>query len=153
MRLRFKLTAIASTLAVGAAMGLTFAGSASAADDQSLCAYTPDGYLCAIPDGSQVALSSGESYDWNTPSSKTGQISLYNGGSPGVQCMEVDASKSNEIVLASCAGRASEEWEPVDGVSYYNAYTGLCLNAHYQVGLVNAATCNYLEDEEWYPTP
>jgi hypothetical protein len=156
MKLRHKLAAISSAVALAAAMGVVWAGSAAAADDQSLCAYTPDGYICAI-DTSPVLLSSGESYDWNTPSSKTGQISLYNGGAPGVQCMQVDASMSNRIVLASCAGKASEEWEPVSEgggeYSYYNADTNLCLNAHYQVDQLNAAPCNYLEDQEWYPTP
>jgi hypothetical protein len=136
MRLRLKLAAIASAMALAASLGVAFAGPAAAADNVRLCVpETTDGYeICAnsiaiagsIIDGGTFDTSSG----YNVPSGK-GQISQGDSG----LCMELDGTTSGSAIkLEPCKGKASEEWTTSAGqekgttVFRNGDVTSLCLN-------------------------
>lgn len=159
MRLKYRLGAIASVLALAASLGLAVAAPSGAAvgrasrvvpriNDKHLCANTPDGTRCANT-VSPVTLSSGSGGSWDFPTS-SGQITVYN--SNPSKSMTVNTS-TDVVTLSSTAGHADQEWDVTsDGGGYYtfkNPDTGLCLNAKYPNNTVNVASCNGGEDEQW----
>ena len=94
--------------------------------------------------GTFVAMKHGQASLVNVPNS-SGQISTTNG-----LCFKIDTSASNRIDLGSCNGGAYGEFTASSisgGTQYKNPQTGLCLNDHYQVGQLNATTCNGGTDE------
>ena len=87
------------------------------------------------------------------PAGTYGQIRLNS--SNGDLCMEQDAARSNEIVLAACEGKAAEEWATEDlsndRVAFVNEYTLDCINDDYYINAMNGAECNFgtNENEQW----
>jgi hypothetical protein len=180
MKLRLKLAAIASTVALAASMGIAFAGPA-AADDEVSMGVEPFGNAAraflfvdaGLPVGVQVLMTVDVDHAlWNAPTlgGTYAQISVYGDGGTGSssRCLEIDAGlkvgSSDGIVLEPCDGKASEEWLPVQGTNtlgatyyeYISEYgTNLCLNADPGVDpqAPNAATCNGGTNEQWILEP
>lgn len=130
MQLRYKLAAIVSGMAMVAGPAVVFAGPASASDGVRLCissGSTGGTTNCAINSGNGLTVTvspeSGTSGSaWNAPNGGTGEISVAGGGTPG-SCMEVNASASNEIRTATCAGKASEKWNVTVGDTVFGGKT------------------------------
>jgi hypothetical protein len=141
-QLKLRLAATASAVALVAGLGVAFAGPAAAKDEQALCAFaTTHTTLCAFnwdgPGQTVSAVGPPGGY-WDVPG-VSGQISsdLTNpDGGTAHLCMELDASDHDYIVMASCQGKAAEEWAAEAGneagtTVYVNGYdASLCLNVY-----------------------
>jgi len=150
MSVRYKVATISSATMIAAGMGaVVFAAPASAVNNTTLCAKDGGGVIqCAVDtplvSGTFVAMKHGQASLVNVPSS-SGQISTTNG-----LCFTIDTGASNRIHLEVCSGAADAEWTASSisgGTQYKNPHTGLCLNDHYQVGQLNATTCNKGTDQ------
>ena len=79
--------------------------------------------------------------DWSWPNTGTHQISSVT----YTTCMAIQ-SGTNRIILEGCTGASNEEWTAHnvdDLIAFSNPASGLCLNDHWQVYQLDAATCNY----------
>jgi hypothetical protein len=159
---RFKLAAIASAIALGAGLGIAFAGPAAAATNEHICVvYTkvPSQEACAI---AYPAIHGPVNMDydiqasppWDTPS-VFGEISVPNYN----LCMQFHTN--NTIWLNTCTGVSSEEWTAQAGAAkgttiWFSAYnTSYCLNANPSAKTVNVAKCSTARNnvnQEWHQT-
>jgi hypothetical protein len=159
MQMKLKLAATASTLALAASLGLTFAGPATAQDTGGnlMCAGT-DSNLCAYANSGESpppVVSAATSTVWNSPRSEEGEISKH--GSNPAECMELH--NNNLIVWDKCQGLASQEWWVAvgsrDGATVYwyqsDYDESLCLNATAHGNQLNATMCNFTDQNQgWY---
>jgi hypothetical protein len=128
MKLRFKLGAVASALALAASLGVAFAGPAAAASDVRLCVSqgkSGPAINCAVDVGEGLnvmgAPENGTSGSaWNAPTSGKGEIVISGGTN---YCMELNASKKDKIYLEPCKHKASEEWDVVVGATVFGNQT------------------------------
>ena len=137
MQLKLKLAAIASTMLLAASLGVVLAGPASAAQEARLCVSVKDSSYCAealdMANSSILLAGDMETNAWDTPGAlATTQIRYY--GSPGKgQCMELHTNDT--VILATCQGKASEEWTALSGAAAHTTVfmnkdnPGLCLTA------------------------
>jgi hypothetical protein len=162
--LRFKVAAVISATLLAAGVAVSFAPTAFAADDQTMCVNDLAGHVqCAdldvstgFVDSANVSSSpSGTDYHWNVNTTSSGyhQISSVNTSVTG--CMAFLGPSLPQIEIEGCDGTAYEEWEIVGTsatgqvVLQNEAFPGDCLNDHYQVDEVDAAPCNDGPDEVW----
>jgi hypothetical protein len=112
----------------------------------TFCVYNTNSQLaCAYASSGWVDMGSSEPL-WDWPTGGTAQISYHGSGASG--CMTRDASAGNRIDLKACQGLASQEWTAhyvsgeYGGYWFQNPASGLCLNDHWQVGQLDAASCS-----------
>lgn len=160
VKLKSKLAATTSAVALAVGMSVIFAGPAAAMDGQLMCVVATSSHPAQcleklMPDvGSGVQpkiVSTSNPGQYNTPST-SGQISVYR--SSPAECLQV-MNSSGLVETQPCHGNPDEEWSvfPDPGTSAYydNEGTALCLNDKYFAHVVNAAPCNNGPDERWYP--
>jgi hypothetical protein len=158
VQLRFKLAAIASSLALAGGLGIAFAGSAAATSEIKLCSFDQRTIVCSTANersGAPVEIGGypGGGAPWDAATSGTHQITYWD-SKPSL-CMELDATSHNTVYLRSCAGKASEEWTAITThvtigsrklTAYYyrNSYKhSLCLSPPAGSGDVIGAKCNF----------
>jgi hypothetical protein len=158
MQLRFKLAAIASSLALTGGLGVAFAGSAAATNEIKMCSFDQRTIVCSTAterSNAPVEIGGypGGGAPWDAPTSGKHQISYWD--SHPTLCMELDASRHDTVFLESCKGKAAEEWTAVKThvtigskklTAYYykNGYkSSLCLSPPAGSGDVIGAKCNF----------
>jgi hypothetical protein len=159
MLLRFKAAAAISAVLLAGGTAVTFAPTALAVDDQTLCVLDlQDQVQCAylnvssgfVDTSNNSSSPSGADYHWNINTSSSGYHQISSVAVTG--CMDFTGG---QIMLAGCDGTSYEEWKIVatsviGQVELQNeAFPKDCLNDHYQIGQVNAAQCNEGGDELW----
>jgi hypothetical protein len=160
MLLRFKAAALISAAALAAGAAVTFAPNAFAADNQTLCVYDlADHVQCAYLDVSTGFVDSANvssaptagDYKWNINTTSSGYHQISTADPDQTGCMWFSGG---QIMIAGCDAASYEEWKVVGtttngAVVLENEAYADCLNDHYQVKEVNAATCNDGPDEVW----
>jgi hypothetical protein len=174
MRLKLKLVAMASAVALAGSLVVAFAGPAAAlpAGNQN-CAFMLSGLVgCwfTYPDpGSDVPLCIPVCGNfWHIPAvNADGHIAIAAANGHGNVCMQYvaeDPYDDTNLLLKQCNSKiAAQEWYRLPAAEsgtyeYENGANGLeCLNAKYYVdqnGILNVAPCSANAnniDEEWAP--
>jgi hypothetical protein len=164
MRLVGKFTAIVSCTMAVAAMGVVYAGTASAnASANYMCVNANDGGgdICAF--GARAVNSEIEMIPWASnwapqmlwhyPTNPTSYAKISQDGTN--LCMQLDHNAGNLIIEATCSTSTPsyQEWLPVatyNGdifVSKWQANPTLCLTYNANQGYLDAVTCN---KNAWY---
>jgi hypothetical protein len=162
-RLKIRLAAVASALALAGGLALTCAGPASAVTGYELCSNQSKGTYCAYAyvspgygDGSPVGpLAYGDSSETWSWADTDSTHEIFYGSTSSNLCMTVEAD--GVVYLEACNGGsidAADEWTTVDYngfeyfVSYY--YGGDCLTADVYADRLNLQTCNLEGAQLWY---
>jgi hypothetical protein len=157
VRLKIRLAAIASALALAGGLALSFAGQASAAtselcvnDGGTLCAYFADtspGYGAALRLSSTLSDPFAYAVDGSFHE-------IFLAAYP--DCLAEEGS-SHVVEAAKCEGQSNEQDEWVYEAQsngefvFINEATGLCLNADVYNDTVNAAGCSFGASQLWSP--
>jgi hypothetical protein len=161
MKLRWKLGAIASVLALATSFGVALAGPAAAAANGNMMCAGSSSNRCAHANSGEApppVFSEAVSSTWNSPRSGEGEITLH-AISPA-QCMELH--NDDLIVWTECTSKviASQEWFVNVGTRdgspvyfYQSAYdTSLCLNAPPIGSQLDATSCGDFtnQNQAWF---
>lgn len=163
---RIAAIAAACAMAVGALIGVTGAGTASADPNTPyrLCVHDPNGdYRCAY--NYDPGVNAGLQAWAFTESDDPGSLWTYpideNSGyieSDQFTCLQINAP-SDDVRTATCVGDSAEEWynyyDPNTGRTVFiSEYNGdLCLSADYNDNILKADPCIYATEgpsQNWY---
>jgi hypothetical protein len=180
MKLKVRLAAIASGLALVGGLTIAFAGPASASlGTGELCTYAfanglnpfSGNQYCATHKSGQIAVSLSEgsgadwAFDYNPSGSAWSEIDLLNSSGDYIGCMAVTTADTVEV--ATCNGDNTELFEGIEytaedattgavmtGIWFVNKETGLCLSSVVSTNDVRAEEC-VLEEvgAEYFPSP
>jgi hypothetical protein len=164
MLLRFKAATVIATAVLAAGAAVSFAPSALAVDNQTMCVNDLAGHVqCAeldvstgfVDSANESSSPSGVDFHWNVNTSSTAYHQISSRDTSATGCMAFLGPSLPQIEIEGCDGTAYEEWKIVatsatgQVVLQNEEFPGDCLNDHYQINEVDAAPCNDGPDEVW----